>query len=717
MEKIVPLSPSVPELEPVDPVNSDVKRLQRAAYQDPMAFDNSVESASIRLLGMLQNSAANNPRFVSSTPVNQSQYFQGRRFNLPHKDALSLYNQPMPAASSPSYPHLHSSFDTPNRFLPPISPQSYTNSNASSDLLRLIQTVKSPKRVPFMPHNAFSVDPITGGMIQPIARDLIPQGLAINRIPPGMWSCIKQTSNLNMNEDEEAYGLSGFDRILYTRSEIARRVNCEEYRLMCKDKTFDLNITMPIQIPYGNVVVDVNSGEHYYGIVGEKSSADHPHSDHTLFGRGLPDVRTQSYKDPEGVDVDVPDFTASHHPSACDMWSSFLQIKLGVVYNVRQEQMRIVVEALKMSLSGAQFDKPIEFTANGIYGNGHDGVLKSPPRLSKDVKYVTHLKPKTALDQERYIMIRQRIKMFAKSLGFHFGGSLGGANLNGIVDCQPLICVELDTNLTHQRITNGLIQCPIRSYHTRGDSDMSAVLKNLIWTPVNTDSGQEDLIYKNATKDHILSKVESSEIRLEHDRGYGVDPRWPRDLIIARKIASHDVGSGIKDSHSTERLARHEFSMFKNLQHIIYRGKFKDLAPNETRVSTSELKLSGDTVRGKLCQSRFKKEFSSYLRFEPLAGSCAPADEETQSPATAPLPKPYNPNLVSYISAPVKGKQSGNNKRVPWWNVNASEFKPTATTKPKNNGSPKKKVKGKKANVSNNGTPRQERKIEVDVNC
>jgi len=588
--------------------------------------------------------------------------------------------------------------------------------NASTNLLRLIQSNKSPKKIPFIPHNAYSVDPITDSLVQPVARDLIPPGLPINRVPAGMWTCIQQSSKLNPNEDEESFGLSGFDRVLYTRSERARRSSCDEYKAVCRDRAFDLKITMPIQVPNGTCVVDVNSGEHYYGLV-ESKDGESNISDHILFGRGLRDSKTQSYRDNfVETDQDIPDYTASVQSSACDMWASFLRLKLGVIYNVRQDQLRIVSETLKQIMTGANYDEPIEFQANGIYGNKEfRGILQAPELLAKGVTYMTHLRPKTKQDRDKFISIRQRIKQFANALGFHFGGSLSGVLQSNVsTEYHPLMCVELERNLSSERINNGLIQCEIRSY----EKSLASSLKSQIWSPLKDVGGPKmadgNQIYQNITRDKVTTTVESTEIRLEHDHGYCVDPRWPRDLIIARSIASADPGSLFNEAQSADRYARHCFAKSSKPQNIVYRGKFKDMDPGETAdtIVKSEAceSLPGAIVKKRLCQySRFNREFTNYLRTEPQAGTGVQVNDP-MCPVNAPFPKPHygpsthappmvNPYIRDVVSTPFHNLMNGgriattrgairpidNNDRS--WNVNATEFSP----------SPKSANRGRKA--------------------
>eukprot|EP00915_Cephaloidophora_sp_WS-2016_P005435 GHVH01007205.1.p1 GENE.GHVH01007205.1~~GHVH01007205.1.p1 ORF type:complete len:725 (+),score=67.74 GHVH01007205.1:311-2485(+) len=552
------------------------------------------------------------------------------------------------------------------------------NFHASHDLLRLIQPHRTPKAIPFIPHNAYSICPISGSMIPPYARDIIPQGLPVNRVPQGTWQCIQSGSHFNSQfvpsaEDEEERGLSGMDRVLYTRSETARRVASEEYNVVCKARAFDLTISMPIQVPYGTIACDVLSGEHYYGIMGVNGTSEH--SDHALFGRGVSASKTMSQReakeDPEGADK-IPDFTASHFPCACDVWSSFLTIKLGVIYNVRQDQFRIVGENVKNWFSSINFERPIEFIANGVYAtNSSVGLIQSPPSRSRGIKYVTHLRPKTSNDVAKFIQVRQKIKSFASQLGFHFGGAANnptylGSSTTG--EYQPLIGVELDANLSSERIKNGLIQVEVRSYDS---DDLPESFAADIWK----SDGRQPPLYTNATKDHILSKVEATEIRLEHDRGHVVDPRWPRELIIARRIASHDA-PGKEAVVRPEHYARHVFCTNKSPQTIVYRGKFKDLAKDEKKVFVTNKKLDGKIVKECLLRTRFKREFQAYVQCEPRAGDCTPV-HGAQSPVHAPLPKPYNKPLPPMCTTSVTTS----------WNVNATPFKPSGNNQKTNKGS------------------------------
>lgn len=190
-------------------------------------------------------------------------------------------------------------------------------------------------------------------------------------------------------------------------------------------------------------------------------------------------------------------------------------------------------------------------------------------------------------------MVRRHVKMFAQRLSevFMSGPSYEAVNFMG---SSPRVNVELHPNLMSTTITSGSIRIGVREWtHLAAPSVFKCVSDR----------------HQSPEASPPTATVFSSEIRLEHVNLRMVDPRYPGDLVLGRRIVDR---APIEEEWHAESQARCVFCPSVDKTEVVYRRGFQDVgsAPLPT---TSE----DDELLDTLLQGKFKTLIEAFRKVNP----------------------------------------------------------------------------------------------------
>lgn len=114
----------------------------------------------------------------------------------------------------------------------------------------------------------------------------------------------------------------------------------------------------------------------------------------------------------------------------CDVWASFLHVRLGTIYNLTASHMLIITDLFKRSFDNdlCKFYVPISMDCRGVHPSSDELISQRaarPSQLIRDARdgrksvserYETHAFPTSENDVKRLRMLRRHIRKFALSL-------------------------------------------------------------------------------------------------------------------------------------------------------------------------------------------------------------------------------------------------------------------------------------------------------------
>ncbi|KAH0482372.1 MAG: hypothetical protein KVP17_003092 [Porospora cf. gigantea B] len=475
-------------------------------------------------------------------------------------------------------------------------------------ILRMINGGPKPAKVPrennllrFFPHLK-----TTNARERPTLS--LSPGRRTRRTVPDLWT--------SFGNDEE--GLDMDPAHFYRRHEDIRR-SSPIYLEACKG-LYDINIVMPLSIRGASIVVDVETSNHFYAF---DLVDGQPPSSQMLFGRGVrggsPNPSRDSCLKPEEVCKTDPTGVGQ---SACDVWASFLHVSLGKIYNIRPDQLRMVCELFKQSFdtSLCKFLVPIQIDCAGLYVSGDHSISQSTGRnifgfhSRHDIEqYETRGRPSTPNDFKRLIMVRRHLKMFAQRLSevFMSGPRYEAINFMG---STPRVNVELNSNLMSTTMNTAGIRIGIREW--------THLTSPAVFKDVSSDGNMPETIPR--------ASVHSGEIRLEHTNLRMVDPRYPRDLVLGRRIVDE---APIDSDWHIESQARYVFCLPVEETKVVYRCGFQDM--NSSLLPDTP---SDEELLKKMLNSKFGKllEFHRKTNVNSGPGYVAPVPTDGDAPTKDP---------------------------------------------------------------------------------
>lgn len=154
----------------------------------------------------------------------------------------------------------------------------------------------------------------------------------------------------------------------------------------------------------------------------------------------------------------------------CDVWASFLHVRLGTIYNLSPSHLPIVADMFRHSFDQdlCRFYVPISMDCRGVHPSSDDLLSQRatrPVQLMKDSKdgrkgiaerYETHGVPTSENDMKRLRMLRRHIRKFAmrliNDLAFEIDPPMAFTNIDNpmmamrLANRQPKPCIELFDN-------------------------------------------------------------------------------------------------------------------------------------------------------------------------------------------------------------------------------------------------------------------------------
>lgn len=153
----------------------------------------------------------------------------------------------------------------------------------------------------------------------------------------------------------------------------------------------------------------------------------------------------------------------------CDVWASFLHVRLGTIYNLSPNHMAIVADVFRKSFDHdlCNFYVPIALDCRGVHPSSDDLISQRatrPTQLireSRDGKksaaerYETHAVPTSENDVKRLLMLRRHLRKFALRLIHDLGLDAGTVSHGSdhplhtamrLANEQPKPCIELHDN-------------------------------------------------------------------------------------------------------------------------------------------------------------------------------------------------------------------------------------------------------------------------------
>lgn len=201
------------------------------------------------------------------------------------------------------------------------------------------------------------------------------------------------------------------DPCLFTSVELAKR-RIPSYRADAA-KLHDLHIVLPVVCPQGKIIVENPQGANFYYDLTDRGP-------YILFGRGVADTNGSATNESNN---NTP--TSTIKP-VCDVWASFLNIRLGSIYNLTTEQVGLVSDLFRTAFDKdlCRFYVPIAIDCRGVYPSEDLSISQRASRPSVEgqiftgpkERYETRAVPVTENDLKRLRMIRRHVRKLALKL-------------------------------------------------------------------------------------------------------------------------------------------------------------------------------------------------------------------------------------------------------------------------------------------------------------
>lgn len=329
------------------------------------------------------------------------------------------------------------------------------------------------------------------------------------------------------------------DPFLFTSVELAKRRH-PPYRAEAA-KLHDLHIVLPVICPQGKIIVENPQGANFYQLDHKKD-----YGAHILFGRGVAEVQSGS---PSSSDDELK--------PVCDVWASFLNIRLGSIYNLTAEQVGLVSDLFRTAFDKdlCRFYVPIAIDCRGVYPSEDLSISQRASRPSSDgqffggprERYETRAVPVTENDLKRLRMIRRHVRKLALKLIHEYNFNRDTPHLGQPMFADPLVTspvprVELHDNIKSSTLLEGSMKIVVREWSPLTDAGTFRQVwaKQLSEDSIVRNSWTAQLQTKLLSQKNIpTARVLTGEIRLEHNHLRMVDPRWPDELVPGRRIADH----------------------------------------------------------------------------------------------------------------------------------------------------------------------------------
>lgn len=340
------------------------------------------------------------------------------------------------------------------------------------------------------------------------------------------------------------------DEVLFRREELRRRRNP---RYLARTRRLhDLHIVLPLCVPNGTIVVEDPMGANYYRFDAETHK--HQVGAHILFGKGVPPGSP-----PDGAGAIEADATAitdlEHMKPVCDVWASFLHVRLGTIYNLAEDQVVEVVNRFKSAFDRdlCYFYVPITMDCRGLYPSTDDMISqragKAARRAFRDTntadntkgggaeRYETRGTPATENDIKRLRMLRRYLKRFAMGLATDLGFNYP----HGGDAVMPTPCVELHDNCRTSTLQKGSLRIIVREWSSLNDPEIFKKVWHGRLASSEIHHGVADDVWAKLLEDKDIPSARTvlGEIRLEYNHLRMVDPRWPDELVLGRRIADY----------------------------------------------------------------------------------------------------------------------------------------------------------------------------------
>eukprot|EP01056_Protomagalhaensia_sp_Gyna25_P005605 Protomagalhaensia_sp_Gyna_25__5604@NODE_775_length_2646_cov_46_193326_g608_i0_p1_GENE_NODE_775_length_2646_cov_46_193326_g608_i0NODE_775_length_2646_cov_46_193326_g608_i0_p1_ORF_typecomplete_len766_score132_80zfCCCH/PF00642_24/7_3e03zfCCCH/PF00642_24/8_4e06zf_CCCH_4/PF18345_1/9_4e02zf_CCCH_4/PF18345_1/0_00018zfCCCH_4/PF18044_1/8_2e02zfCCCH_4/PF18044_1/0_00046Torus/PF16131_5/1_8e04Torus/PF16131_5/0_0042zfCCCH_3/PF15663_5/0_0079zfCCCH_2/PF14608_6/1_8e04zfCCCH_2/PF14608_6/0_15_NODE_775_length_2646_ len=320
---------------------------------------------------------------------------------------------------------------------------------------------------------------------------------------------------------------------------------------------YDLNIVMPLIIPGAEIRVLNADGENYYNLAQSNPGA------HLLFGRETR-IKPATTAAATGGKEDAPLETDDEHfavqpptdsvpyPAVCDVWATFLNAQLGTIRNCRANQVVEICQLFNAAFSGDEFSQfmvPITVDCRGIY------PVPRPRQTDQSFeRYETRGVFLTENDRRRFRIIRRRLKKFVLMLWDKYGVQCEGHKFD----------VALGDNC--RSTPNDAIHIEIRRY---GALSHPQLLKH-IWNtnPSGTSKGLDlhpVIELPDLPPIPAQARVVLNEVRLEMTHARMVDPRWPHQWVLARRMPAIPASSSKRPV-----MARYVFCSRVEMPKVVY---------------------------------------------------------------------------------------------------------------------------------------------------
>eukprot|EP01054_Gregarina_sp_Poly1_P001016 Gregarina_sp_Poly_1__1015@NODE_1248_length_4636_cov_206_529219_g844_i1_p1_GENE_NODE_1248_length_4636_cov_206_529219_g844_i1NODE_1248_length_4636_cov_206_529219_g844_i1_p1_ORF_typecomplete_len789_score87_20zfCCCH/PF00642_24/7_5e03zfCCCH/PF00642_24/3_6e06zf_CCCH_4/PF18345_1/9_7e02zf_CCCH_4/PF18345_1/6_8e06zfCCCH_4/PF18044_1/4_7e02zfCCCH_4/PF18044_1/7_7e06zfCCCH_3/PF15663_5/0_0028Torus/PF16131_5/0_0024zfCCCH_2/PF14608_6/0_0098_NODE_1248_length_4636_cov_206_529219_g844_i1642430 len=373
---------------------------------------------------------------------------------------------------------------------------------------------------------------------------------------------------------------------------------------------YDLNIVMPLIIPGAEIRVLNSDGENYYNLAHTNPGA------HLLFGRETR-IKPNTSANHEGsmvvgegsrdstLETDDEKFPVQHptdsmpYPAVCDVWATFLNAHLGTIRNCRGNQIVEICELFNSAFSGDEFTQflvPITVDCRGIYPMPKANSSNSKQGFER---YETRGVFLAENDRRRFRIIRRRLKKFVLMLWDKYGVQGDG----------PKFDIALGDNCRSS--PNDSIHIEIRRY---GALSHPQLLKHIWKTPSGGKSLDVHPVFELPGLPAISAqtRVVLNEVRLEMTHARMVDPRWPDQWVLARRMPAVPA-----TSNRSPVMARYVFCSRVEMPRVFYEFSHPKKALLKSRFSP--LYLLADVSRREMVAAAVEKEELERVRAEQAA--------------------------------------------------------------------------------------------------
>eukprot|EP00917_Polyrhabdina_sp_WS-2016_P008465 GHVP01018998.1.p1 GENE.GHVP01018998.1~~GHVP01018998.1.p1 ORF type:complete len:386 (+),score=59.28 GHVP01018998.1:21-1178(+) len=308
---------------------------------------------------------------------------------------------------------------------------------------------------------------------------------------------------------------------LYLHKETTRRKEIFHRRQIKENSLCDLHIVLPLDINNATILVENSQGANF-------NTFDDSHTNAALLFAGGCEASLKlnqdstgnsfegkaasgpsSPKHDNGADKSISQKQPANlrHPSVCDIWASFLNVRLGTIFNVPKEIIEKVVSLFNNEIMTKKIPS-ITFK--------FDGIVKEKKERSSDFTYCTIGLPDSPVDLVNFKNLRKMLEKFAERLMIDFGefgadfahpsnaaspsnlaaaiGMPAGSQVHittdllyyysreqklmgAMYDPVPRLRVELHENLRSSE-TEGRITVPVREWSPVEDPKCLAIIAN-----------------------------------------------------------------------------------------------------------------------------------------------------------------------------------------------------------------------------------------------